>query len=450
MRIKPLVTACLLGGLSIASSVQAENLMEVYRLAINNDPKFLSAGAQLEANLEQSNQSLSSLLPSLSASYGIDYSKRGSDDGAGFYSRSENMSTSAGLSLRQSIYDYSTWVGYDQANKRVEQAKVRYKANQQDLIVRVAGAYFDVLDAKDTLTFREAERVAILQELEQTKERFEVGLIAFTDVHEAQARFDQSEADRIAAQNALDNAIEALREITGQYHENVDVLKSSIPLLTPKPAKIDDWVQVAKQSNLDVIAANMDVYIANQETKRRFGGHLPSVDLTANYSDTISDPSGSDLEPESYGLTAGISVSIPLYSGGNTQSRVNEGDALYQKATYDLEGAVRSSIRTTRSSYLGIEASIAGIKALEQAVVSSQSALEATQVGFEVGTRTIVDVLSSTRLLYSARSNLASAKYRYINNILRLKQAAGILTQDDLVEINNWLTAPTEAEPSSN
>ncbi len=223
--------------------------------------------------------------------------------------------------------------------------------------------------------------------------------------------------------------------------DNLDTLNKDIPLVSPKPAKIDDWVQVAKENNLTVISSNMDVYIAQQDIKRRFGGHLPSVSLSASYSDITTDPSWSPLNSDSYGTSASINVKIPIYSGGLTNSQVKEGKALYKKASYDLESAMRGTIRTTRSSYLGVEASISAIKALQQSVISQESALEATQAGFEVGTRTIVDVLLSTRSLYSAKSGLASARYNYILAILKLKQAAGILSRDDLVEVNNWMTA---------
>jgi len=200
MRIKPIVTTCLVGSLSIASSIQAENLMDIYNLALDNDPKFLASGALLEANLEKTNQSFSSLLPFVSGSYTNSYSKSGSRQGAVLASKSESVGNSLGLSLTQSVYDYSTWVGYDQAQKRAEQAKIQYKANRQELIIRVAQVYLDVLGAKDNLEFAAAEQKAIKQELEQTKQRYEVGLIAITGVHEAQARYDQSEADRIRAQ----------------------------------------------------------------------------------------------------------------------------------------------------------------------------------------------------------------------------------------------------------
>ena len=440
MKIKPLVTACLLGTLSIASPLQAESLLEIYNLAIDNDPKFLSSGALFDANIERGNQSLSSLLPSVSANYGNSYSKSSSSVGL-VNSKSESMTDSLSLSLSQTVYNYSTWVSYDQSQRRVEQAKVQFNANKQELIVRVAQVYLDVLGAKDNLEFAAAEQKAIKQELEQTKQRYDVGLIAITGVHEAQARYDQSEADRINAQNRLDNADEALREVTGRYHDNLDTLNKDIPLVSPKPAKIDDWVQVAKENNLTVISSNMDVYIAQQDIKRRFGGHLPSVSLSASYSDITTDPSWSPLNSDSYGTSASINVKIPIYSGGLTNSQVKEGKALYKKASYDLESAMRETIRTTRSSYLGVEASISGIKALQQSVISQESALEATQAGFEVGTRTIVDVLLSTRSLYSAKSGLASARYNYILAILKLKQAAGILSRDDLVEVNNWMTA---------
>jgi len=439
MRIRPLFTACLVGSLSIATSLQAENLMDIYNLALDNDPKFRASGALLEANLESSNQSLASLLPSVSGSYSNSYNKSASGQGATLISKNESVGNSLGLTLTQSIYNYSTWVSYDQAQKRAEQAKVQYKANEQDLIVRVAQVYLDVLAAKDYLEFAAAEQKAIKQELEQTKQRYQVGLIAITDVHEAQARFDQSEADRIRAKNRLDNADEALREVTGQYHDNIDKLNKDIPLVSPDPASIDDWVQVARESNLNVVSSNMNVYLARQDIKRNFGAHLPSVSLTASYSDSTSDPSWVDIDTDGHNLSGSIDVKIPIYSGGLTNSRVKEGEALFKKSTYDLESAMRSTVRTTRSSYLGVNASISGIKALQQSVISQESALEATQAGFEVGTRTIVDVLLSTRTLYSARSSLATARYDYILAVLKLKQAAGILSRSDLQEMNKWM-----------
>ena len=438
MRIKPIVTTCLIGSL-ITTSLQAENLMDIYNLAQKNDPKFLASGALLDANLEGTNQSLSALLPRVSGSISSSYNRSSSGTTAAITSKSESVGSSLGLSLSQLIYDYSTWVGYDQAKKRAEQARVQYKVNEQDLIIRVAETYLDILGAKDKLEFAVAEQKAIKQELEQTKQRYEVGLIAITDVHEAQARFDQSEADRIIAQNTLDNSHEALREVTGQYHNNLDILNTDIPLVSPEPAKIDDWVQVARESNLSVISSNMAVYLAKQDIKRDFGGHYPSVSLSASYSDATTDPSWVDIDSESYGLSGSINVSVPIYSGGLTNSRVEESKALHKKATYDLESAMRSTIRTARSAYLGVNASISRIKALEQSVISQQSALEATQAGFEVGTRTIVDVLLSTRSLYSARSGLSSARYNYILAVLRLKQAAGILSRFDLQEINKWM-----------
>ncbi len=440
MRIKPIVTTCLIGSL-ITTSLQAENLMDIYNLAQKNDPIFLASGALLEANLEDTNQSFSALLPTVTGSITNSYSKTSTGTADVLTSKVESVGNTLGLSLYQVIYDYSTWVAYDQAKKSAEQARVQYKVNEQELIIRVAETYLDILGAKDQLEFAAAEQKAIKQELEQTKQRYEVGLIAITDVHEAQARFDQSEADRIIAQNTLDNAHEALREITGRYHNNLDILNTDIPLISPEPARIDDWVQVARESNLSVISSNMTVYLAQQDIKRYFGGHYPSVSLSASYSDTTTDLSWVDVNSESYGLSGSINVSIPIYSGGLTNSRVLESEALYKKATYDLESAMRSTIRTARSAYLGVNASISGIKALEQSVISQQSALEATQAGFEVGTRTIVDVLLSTRTLYSARSSLSSARYNYILAVLKLKQAAGILSSFDLQEINKWMVS---------
>lgn len=475
---KPNKTALCIIALLSSTSAWADNLLEVYNIAKDNDPTFLSSEAGRKATNERVNQSMAGLLPQLSASLGYSVSSSESTSNTtGVFTpavatpdnpnldpedilqssdrQSDTTGTSYSISLTQEIYNHSTWLNLRQSEKQALQSNVNHEGAKQELIVRVAEAYFNVLGAIDSLEFAKAETEAVSKELAQTKQRFDVGLIAMTDVHEAQSRHDRAVANQISAQNGLDNAHEALQQITGQYHYDLLGLKTEIPLRNPQPEDIKQWVTEAENNNILIKASRIGLDIAKQSIDISQAGHLPTLNLSAEYSGGSSD---TDSTSPSFinGVVTGNSVAntdgdsgpdsrislnlnIPIYSGGRTNSQVKESQALYQQAAHNLEADHRRAVRDTRSSYLGVVAAVSSVRALKQAVVSSESALEATQAGFEVGTRTIVDVLLQTQQLFSAKRDHARARYDYILNTLRLKQAAGLLTEKDLEQVNAML-----------
>lgn len=455
---KTVLSLSVLIGLCASSLSSADSLLDIYKLAKQHDPQILGAAAARDAGKEAVPQARSALLPQLQGQYSVgrrESSRTGNNGELGFTtpidSESSNDESGFTLSLRQQIYHHDSWIALSQADKSATRADLEYTAAEQALIVRVAQAYFDVLSAEDDVKYNNSNKEAIGRQLEQTKQRFNVGLIAITDVHEAQARFDQAVSDEIAAKNKFDTANEALREITARYHDSLAKLTLELPLNSPAPASVDDWIKFSETQNPGLAAQKLATEVSRDEVSRRFAGHLPSADLVARHErgNTNGDGSGLDFRTGQKGTTTSdvdseltsisLDFNIPIFSGGLTSSQVREGEALYTQSTQVLEQRHRAVIKDTKTAYLGVEASIAGVKALQQQVVSSKSALEATQAGFEVGTRTIVDVLDSTRNVYLAERNLAQAKYNYILNGLRLKQAGGIIKEADLAAINTLL-----------
>ncbi len=445
---------------AFSHSVHADNLLDTYRLSINNDPTYLAAEASSRSGQEAIAQARSVLLPQISATYNTSDSENISEAGQQIFggtsfptsaSTTNFDSDSWSVSITQQIYRHDSWIGLSQAEKQAKQALLSFESEKQALIVRVAEAYFNVLGAQDGVEFAVAEKESLAKELEQTKQRFEVGLIAITDVHETQARYDQSLANEIIAQNLLDNSFESLRQITGSYQQKLSVLKDKIPLITPQPSNIVDWMKVAERSNINLLSNQLGVDIARQEIKRQTAGHYPTLDLNGSYSDNSASGTVAGTDPvtglpTNVGFTNGstnqsisIQLRIPIYSGGRTNSAVRRAQAEFDKASQDLERIHRQVIRDTRSAYLGLIADISTVKAFSQALISTESALEATKAGFDVGTRTQVDVLLSTTTLFNSKRNLARKRYDYVLNVLRLKQAAGILTEEDLRKVNNWL-----------
>lgn len=472
---KPNKTALCIIALLSSSNTWAGNLLEVYGLARDNDPTFLASEAGRVATNERVNQSLATLLPNISASADYSFSDNESttvstgtftpindpnnavDQNIVQESQSETDGYGWSVTLTQEIYNHGSWLSLRQSEKSALQANVNHESSKQDLIIRVAEAYFNVLGAVDSLEFSKAETEAVSKELAQTKQRFDVGLIAMTDVHEAQSRHDRAVANQISAQNALDNAHEALQQITGQYHYDLLGLKNDIPLRNPQPENIKQWVSEAENNNYTIKASRIGLDIAKKSIDISWAGHLPSANLRLQHSDSDRDTESPAFQRENdageiIGVVSNsvsnrtapstslsLNFNIPLYSGGRTNSQVKEAQALYQQAAHNLEADHRRAVSDTRSSYLGVVAAVSSVKALKQAVISSESALEATQAGFEVGTRTIVDVLLQTQQLFSAKRDHARARYDYILNTLRLKQAAGLLTEKDLEQVNQML-----------
>ncbi|HDZ9389989.1 TPA: outer membrane channel protein TolC [Vibrio cholerae] len=429
-KLLPLFVSAALGTLS--SAVWAENLAEIYNQAKENDPQLLSVAAQRDAAFEAVTSSRSALLPqiNLTAGYNINRSNRDSRD---------SDILSAGVGFSQELYQRSSWVSLDTAEKKARQADSQYAATQQGLILRVAKAYFEVLRAQDNLEFVRAEKAAVGRQLEQTKQRFEVGLSAITDVHDAQAQFDGVLADEVLAENSLTNSYEALREITGQEYSKLAVLDTKRFAASRTTESSEALIEKAQQQNLSLLAARISQDVARDNISLASSGHLPSLTLDGGYNYADNRNSNASTPSDYNDFKIGVNLSVPLYTGGNTTSLTKQAEFAYVAASQDLEAAYRSVVKDVRAYNNNINASIGALRAYEQAVISAKSALEATEAGFDVGTRTIVDVLDSTRRLFDANKNLSNARYDYILSVLQLRQAIGTLSEQDVMDVNAGL-----------
>ncbi|MUJ24707.1 outer membrane channel protein TolC [Aliivibrio fischeri] len=432
-KLLPLFIGMALG--SFSSLAAADDLAQVYNQAKENDPQLLRAAATKDAAFEAVNSSQSSLLPQIDLTAGYNILRSDED-------RRDNDRLTAGINLSQELYQQSSWVSLDIAEKSARQADSAYAAEQQGVILRVAQAYFDVLRANDNLEFVRAEKAAVARQLEQTKQRFDVGLSAITDVHDAQAQYDSVLANEVLTENQLVNSYEDLRVITGQGHTQLSVLDTKRFSASPSEQTSDSLIEEAQEKNLSLLAARISADVAKDNISLASSGHMPSLTFDAGYNYTDQSNSGIAANDGSYGdINAGINLYIPLYSGGNTSSLTSQAEFQYVAASQELEATYRDVTKNVRAFNNNINASIGALKAYEQTVISAKSALEATEAGFDVGTRTIVDVLDSTRRLYDANRNLANARYDYIISVLQLKQAVGTLSEQDIMDINMGLKA---------
>ncbi len=432
-KLLPLVISLALGGFT--QLVMADNLAEIYNQAKENDPQLLRAAAQKDVAFEAVNSTQSSLLPQINLTAGYNTTRSNRNE-------NENNAFNAGISLQQELYQRSSWISLDTAEKTARQSDSAYAAEQQGVILRVAQAYFEVLRAMDNLEFVRAEKASVARQLEQTKQRFDVGLSAITDVHDAQAQYDGVLADEILSENALVNSYEGLREITGQEHKTLSTLDTKrFSARTPQSSS-QALVDEAEQKNLSLLAARINQDIAKDNISLASSGHLPSLTFDASYGYTDYDSINySSNSYDANDLKAGINLVVPIYSGGNTSSLEKQAQFSYVAASEDLEATYRSVVKDVRGFNNNINASIGALRAYKQSVLSAKSALEATEAGFDVGTRTIVDVLDSTRRLYDSNRNLANARYDYILSVLQLKLAVGTLNEQDILDINNSLVA---------
>ncbi|WJW75260.1 TolC family outer membrane protein [Thiohalobacter sp. IOR34] len=424
-------------GLALGSAgAPGADLLQVYRQAREQDPGLRAAAAARQAALEARPQARALLLPSLGfqgKASRNSYDKRNSDEKTA-YSTNQTYT----LALTQPLYRYDRIVQLRQADSQIAQAEAEYSAAEQELMLKVAERYFDVLAAVDDLRFARADKDAIHRQLEQAQQRFEVGLIAITDVQEAQARFDLATSQVILAENRLDSAREALREITGALDETLQPLGEGLELVAPQPQAMDAWVERALEGNLGLAATRAAVEAARKEVRRQYAGHYPTLDLTASY--TYQDANFGGVFPlERNDGSIGVELNIPIYQGGLVSSRTRQANHLLQQARDQLEAQRRSTTRQTRDAYRGVVSGIAQVRAMEQALKSTETALRAAETGFEVGTRTIVDVLNAQQERYRAERDLARARYDYLLNTLRLKQAAGSLSPQDIEQVNRWL-----------
>ena len=431
------IAVLVLCGMGMPGPAQADDLLSVYTDALDSDPVIRAAAAERDAALEVIPQSMAVLLPSIDVNADVSrdrFDPRDSDEDT-TYATNETYS----VQLRQAIYQRERFVQLRQADHRAAQADATYTAAQQDLVLRVATNYFQVLGAMDNLEFVIADKEAIAVTLEQAKDRYEVGLAAVTDVYEAQARYDLAVSEELNAEKLLDDARETLRRLTGTVPGHVSILKPEIPLASPDPSSPEQWLEVALEQNPTLLAATAATSAAKDQIEVQRSGHYPSLDLVAEYQYRDNDFGGLGIPIERNDGAIGIQLNIPLYQGGLISSRTRQASHQYTQAREDRVEVHREVENQVRDSYSGVVVEISKVGALYQAILSSEKALEASQAGFEVGTRTIVDVLDSQRELLRARRDHARSRYAYLLNSLRLKQAAGIVAEADLASINDML-----------
>ncbi|HUQ77127.1 MAG TPA: TolC family outer membrane protein [Burkholderiales bacterium] len=421
----------------------AEDLLQVYRDAQRYDAVYNGARFTLEAGRERIPQARALLLPSLNltanaASQRIEVESSNTAVTPSFV-RSPNTAGYS-LTLAQPVYRPQNFAQWHQADYQVRQSEAVFGQATQDLGLRVAQAYFDVQAAQDTLGLVGAQKAAISEQLAQAKRNFEVGTATITDTHEAQARYDLIIAQEIAAQNDVENKRRALQAITGKEYSQLKPMRPDVRMTPPSPADMQSWVEIAEKQAYPVLAQEAATEVAQLEAKRASAGHLPTVDIVGSYGTTRD--TGSLQQPVGRETTTGqigLQLAVPLYQGGSLSSREREAAANYLRSRQDLENARRTAVLNTRQSYLSVINGIAQIGALEQALTSSQSALDSNRLGYEVGVRINIDVLNAQQQLFSTRRDLAVARYNAILNHLRLKAAAGTLREEDLEEVNRAL-----------
>jgi outer membrane protein len=432
--MKKSIATMLLG--LLVQAAPAEDLAAVYEIAFDYDAQLRAAGAVRDAQYEAKPLARSGLLPQIGVYGDLAYENRNVRDSSTPSVDGDWNSGTLGVSLTQPLFRRDRLVRMKQADWQLEQADADYAIAQQDLVLRVAAAYFSVLDAEEGVTFIRAEKKAIERQLDQAKQRFEVGLIAITGVHEAQARYDQANTDEILQLNALDQTWEELREIIGVKPEKVNTLKETIPLEPPMPADVDAWRTMALENNPIIKSASDATQVAQKEIDVQYSGHYPTLDLVASYGASRFD---ADYLNDADNGRVAVELNVPIYTGGGVTAATRQARHLMIATQEQLDQARRAVDKDVRNAYREVHASISAVRSLQAGIVSAQSSVEATEAGFEVGTRTLVDVLNEQRDLYAAKRDYARARYTYVLRGLQLKLASGVLKEEDIREINSLL-----------
>lgn len=449
--------------LSILSfSAQADSLRDIYELALENDAQLKSEEAQYLANLENENLSRSALLPQINANY--DYTDSDQDrtgesfevTGGGIspidtFTNTDVTTDGYQVSLSQALFDLPAWFGFQSGKELTRQAEATFAANQQNLIVRTVEAYLLVLRAQDNLEASRAQERAFERQLEQTQQRFEVGLIAITDVYEAQAAYDLSRVNRIVDENNVSVALERLSVLTGKNHSNLNVLKEDFEINLPEPNDRAAWVEFALENNFNLAAARYAEEAARQSAKANQMEHAPKVRGSYAYSDFTTDgdltrkPSTDfDTSPDNDTElnTWSIRLDVPLYSGGAISANRRKAAQEFNASREQRINLTRNTVTSARSLHMTVVSDVSRVAARKQSIVSSKSALDATQAGYEVGTRNVVDVLNAQNTLFAAQRDYANSRYDYIVNVLRLKEEAGLLSPQDVYNLDSYLVTP--------
>ncbi|GAB3318925.1 TolC family protein [Haliea atlantica] len=454
--------------LALASTVatsHAASLRDIYELALTNDAQLKAEQAQYKANLETEKLSRAALLPQVNATW--DYTDTDQDvtgesfaveeDITAIQTRTNTDTTRDGyqISLNQALFDLPAWFTFQSGKEFSKQAEATFAANQQNLILRVVEAYLAVLRAQEILSASQAQERALERQLEQTRQRFEVGLIAITDVYEAQAAYDLAQVNRITDENSVSVALERLSVLTGQEHSNLDVLQDDFEVKLPAPNDRAAWVEFALENNFNLQAARHAEEVSRQLAQANRMEHAPRVSGSVSMSDydtegtlTRRPATAFDTVPDNTTEQDQwqIRVDIPLFSGGAVSANRRKAAQEFIAARENRINLTRNTVTNTRSLHMTVVSDVSRVAAREQAIVSSKSALDATQAGYEVGTRNVVDVLNAQNTLFAARRDYANARYDYITNTLRLKEQAGLLSPEDVYRLDESLEAP---EPPS-
>ncbi len=439
MKLKPVLFFILLAA---QSGVQAADLLEIFHAAQANDPVIAAAYATQQAGEEKLAQGRSLLMPAVNLNanstlneLNVKYLGAFPFPGGNFRYNSYGYN----LSLVQPLYRQQNWLMYSESELQVAASEAQYHLAEQDLVLRTAQAYFDVLNAQDGVDLAQAQKNAITEQLGQAKRNFEVGSATITDTHEAQARFDLTGAQEIAAQNNLEIKRRVLQQLTNSLPGYLKRLNDTIALESPQPADMEKWIAEAQLNNPQLAIAQANTKLAEKEVERNRGGHYPTVDLVANYGTVNASGSSFGVGSDTRNANIGVQLNIPIFQGGLINSKWREADANRERAQQELESARRNVTLQTSQAYFGVVSGMAQVQALQQALVSSTSVLDATKTGQEVGVRTNLDVLNAQQQLYATRRDLYQAEYNYLISKLRLKAATGTLDEAELAKVNQAL-----------
>lgn len=432
----------LLAGFGLAASAaNAADLLSVYRDAVAYDAQFAAARASLDAGRERLPQGRSGLLPVIGAVANTTWNDTEVTTRTTPPQTTQREFNSHGwtASLTQPLFNWQKWATYRQSEFAVALAEAQFTAARQDLIVRVAQAYFDALLAQETVATAAAQKTAITQQLESAKRNFEVGTATITDTHEAQARYDLAVANEIAAQSDLIVKRQVLQTLIGKDPELLKALRTDAEITRPQPDDMAKWAETAETGSLAVAQAQAALEIADREVGKQRAGHLPTLDLVATQGKSGTAYGTNAVGYDATSKTIGLQLTVPIFAGGYVSSKDREAVALREKALADLDNARRQAALGARQAYLGAASGHSQVKAYEAAVASSQSALDSNKVGYEVGVRINIDVLNAQTQLFDTRQKLSKARFDTLIAQLKLKQAAGNLTEDDLAAINALL-----------
>jgi outer membrane protein len=430
--------------LAAIGGAQAADLLETYHAAQANDPVIASAFAAQQAGAEKSSQGRALLLPSVNLNANTTYNDTNVQYRPAqppfFLGGNYRYNTHGyNVNLVQPLFRQQSWIAYSESELQVAISDAQYKVAEEDLVVRTAQAYFDVLIAEDGVQLAQAQKTAIVEQLAQAKRNFEVGSATITDTHEAQARYDLTGAQEIAAQSNLEIKRRVLQQLTNSLPGHLKRLEGELKLEAPQPADMEKWVADAQSNNPQLAIAQAYAQLAEKEVERNRGGHYPTVDLVANYGKNYATGGTFGLASDTRNSNIGVQLNMPLFQGGAVNSKWREAEANRERARQDLESARRNVTLQTSQAYFGVVNGMAQVQALQQALVSSTSVLEATKTGQEVGVRTNLDVLNAQQQLYATRRDLYQAEYNYLGNMLRLKAAVGKLDETDLSKVNQVL-----------